>query len=401
MRIVHVASWYVPGLDYDENCLPLEQARMGHEVNLLTSDRVPSLLRATSHFRQLYPNGKFESGKLERGPLRIVRHKSLPEVYGQVFLLGLMKSIRELDPDIVHCHGALTPSAAICVFLKPQLCYKLLIDDHSHLHLTKLDNPTKRIYVKGFSWLYRSKDASIAAFLPVTAASQQFLSHRLGVQSGKIIRLGLGVDTAIFKHSDAKRAETRKDLGITEDAKLIVTAGKFRRQKEIRILLEGVARANPGAADVRLMLIGDASPADMALLHSHVANLNLEGKVLFHPFADRNLLSRLFCAADIGVWPGEPSVTVFGALASGLPCILPDDEEAYDLVRLSGAAAFFEAGNSKDLADVLMTVASNPPLARRLVSNAIDLVETKLAWRAVAERTLEVYKEVISSPEAE
>ena len=41
MRIVHVIGHYIPGLGYEENCLPQQQAGMGHEVFLVTSNRLP------------------------------------------------------------------------------------------------------------------------------------------------------------------------------------------------------------------------------------------------------------------------------------------------------------------------------------------------------------------------
>ena len=40
MRIVHVNQFHIPGLSDQENILPHEQARLGHEVWILTSDRL-------------------------------------------------------------------------------------------------------------------------------------------------------------------------------------------------------------------------------------------------------------------------------------------------------------------------------------------------------------------------
>ena len=42
MRIVHVNQFFIPGLSYQENILPHEQAKLGHEVWILTSDRLPN-----------------------------------------------------------------------------------------------------------------------------------------------------------------------------------------------------------------------------------------------------------------------------------------------------------------------------------------------------------------------
>ena len=42
MRIVHVNQFFIPGLSYQENILPHEQAKLGHEVWILPSDRLPN-----------------------------------------------------------------------------------------------------------------------------------------------------------------------------------------------------------------------------------------------------------------------------------------------------------------------------------------------------------------------
>src|SRR5262249_1186780 len=39
MRIVHVTEYFTPGLGYQENCLPAEQAKLEHDVHIVTSDR--------------------------------------------------------------------------------------------------------------------------------------------------------------------------------------------------------------------------------------------------------------------------------------------------------------------------------------------------------------------------
>jgi hypothetical protein len=41
MKIVHVMNWYIPNMGYQENILPAEQKKLGHEVYIITSDRIP------------------------------------------------------------------------------------------------------------------------------------------------------------------------------------------------------------------------------------------------------------------------------------------------------------------------------------------------------------------------
>jgi len=66
----------------------------------------------------------------------------------------------------------------------------------------------------------------------------------------------------------------------------------------------------------------------MAELTSLSRTLGIRDQTIFHDFADRSELSQIYNAADIGVWPGDPSITVLEALATGLACLLPVGEEA-------------------------------------------------------------------------
>jgi len=44
MKIVHLMSWYMPNMGYQENYLPAEQKKLGHDVEIITSDRYTPFL---------------------------------------------------------------------------------------------------------------------------------------------------------------------------------------------------------------------------------------------------------------------------------------------------------------------------------------------------------------------
>ncbi len=44
MKIVHVTNWYIPKMSYQENFLPYEQKLLGHDVEIITSDRFPGYI---------------------------------------------------------------------------------------------------------------------------------------------------------------------------------------------------------------------------------------------------------------------------------------------------------------------------------------------------------------------
>ena len=63
MKIVHVMNWYIPNMGYQENFLPSEQKKLGYDVEIITSDRIPSFKEFRGEIRddeQLIGEGLFE-----------------------------------------------------------------------------------------------------------------------------------------------------------------------------------------------------------------------------------------------------------------------------------------------------------------------------------------------------
>jgi hypothetical protein len=107
MRIVHVMNWYVPNMGYGGNVLPAEQSKMGHQVQIITSDRVP----VYAGLGRILGERIMGSGIFEDNNVTIHRLPCRFEVVngGQVILKGLRKKLRELEPDVVHAHGIAPP----------------------------------------------------------------------------------------------------------------------------------------------------------------------------------------------------------------------------------------------------------------------------------------------------
>jgi len=173
----------------------------------------------------------------------------------------------------------------------------------------------------------------------------------------------------------------------------VVTSGKFRGGKGIRLLLEAFSLVKSTVPAARLLLVGDAAPEEMNSLRDMTSKLDIQDHTVFHQFTDRFVLCQIYNAADVGSWPGEPSVTVLEALATGLPCVLPGREYAYKVLRENGAAAFFSDAEPRDLAFVLSRVMNDPTYQRQIVANATKLVKERLSWNAIARTTLGLYSD--------
>ena len=120
--------------------------------------------------------------------------------------------------------------------------------------------------------------------------------------------------------------ETRHRLGISRQAKIFVTAGILTRRKNIEFLIKSLSKFR--GEDWFLLVIGDQSETQTLPYVHHLKELtkklNLESKVIFKGWVEKEELWRFFSAADLFVLPsiqeGMPNV-MLEALGMDLPCI--------------------------------------------------------------------------------
>ncbi len=207
----------------------------------------------------------------------------------------------------------------------------------------------------------------------------------------------LGADPNRFKPSLADRATCRKTLGLSPRDILILTAGKFSPNKNLDTLVRSFARVSNRHDDLRLMLAGAASRADMNRLSHLIQNLDLASNVTLRGLIPHDELSKFYNAADIGVWPGAHSITVLEAMAAGLACVIPIDELAYQPVIEAGACAGFSSKEPDALVNAIESVATDQDLRASLSTKGRTLVEQKLSWSRIAEDLIEVYQDAVST----
>ncbi len=120
----------------------------------------------------------------------------------------------------------------------------------------------------------------------------------------------LGVDVALFRPALADRAAVLRELGLSEDVKLLIFAGRSAREKNIDALLGAVTRLGPGH---HLLLVGAGA---FARPQSNVSTLPFE--------RDPQALGRLLASADAFVHanPNEPfGLIALEAMACGTPVV--------------------------------------------------------------------------------
>jgi len=118
----------------------------------------------------------------------------------------------------------------------------------------------------------------------------------------------------------------REKYGIPRDAKLLVTASVINRGKNIELLIECLRRIT--LDNLFLLVLGEGKEQGdfqyIVLLKELVRNLQLDDRVVFTGWVEKEELWRIFHAADVFILPskceGMPNV-MLEALGCDLPCL--------------------------------------------------------------------------------
>ncbi len=384
MRIAHVCPWFIPGLSYQENFLPSEQAKLGHEVWILTSDRIPPRLPAAVK--------RFAPGLYEEDSVKIIRMPSIMPLKnrGQVFLRNMHPALKGIDPDIVHVHG-LWFLPTLQVMTRRYRC-ALVADDHADNG--NLPAGPGNIIRFGFArWVCRRIHGNGGRIFSVNPFSRWFVTEVLRTPLEAVHFLPLGINTRSFYPDSGKRREGREKLNLTPEAFVFVTSGRLTSGKGFELLLEAFSKIHRIKTTARLMIIGSGSQVYESQLRGLAETLEIENAVIFLPWMSQEDLCTNYNAADAGVLPGKLG-GIREILAVARPLIVPDHMATrYFVDRDNGST--FTPDNPSSLSQVMLRYMEDSGLRKKHGEKSLLAAREHLSWRAIAGESLRVYSEVI------
>ena len=191
MRILHLSPCLWPAWGCGDVALRVwllarAQARLGHEVGVLTTDCCAPHERTTS-------GTSFEDG-ISVTRLR-TRHSSSRWLVGLTWPIGfraaLAAHLREAPPDAVHAHELLTWELARAASRLPTSS-RLIVSPHAALRTVPLAPGALRLWrMAGGMRAARRVDTCLCD-TPGDAAAAAALFHRLGVPPPPMVPLALG-----------------------------------------------------------------------------------------------------------------------------------------------------------------------------------------------------------------
>jgi len=336
-------------------------AERGHQVHIITGD-IPSIAP--------------QIDGIQIHKVRIIRGKLLEFIS---FLVACISIIRKIKPDIVHAQNIVRalPARVIKAILgKPYVVYGRGSDIY---FLSSFNRFISRIALSGASRLIAQTDDM-----------KKSLS-RLYRRNIVVIPNGVELD----KFTGISREESRHQLRINDQEKILLFVGRLEPIKGVRYLVEAmslIAQENK----VRLLIVGDGGERQM--LETLAARLKLTASISFQGQVPHDTIPQYMAAGDIFILPslseGFP-LTSLEAMASGLPIIATEVRGMPEIIAEGENGFLVPPRKPRKLAEKILLLLNNSELREKMARNNREKAR-QYSWENVAKKLDEVYTKAIN-----
>ncbi len=283
---------------------------------------------------------------------------------------------KEANPDVVHTHDWMTFGAG-----KRAAKYHR-IPLVAQIHATELD----RTHNHPNEWIYHEERKGLLAadhIITVSDYTKQILIREYGISSDKINVVHNG---APFSY--ASDIPTQSITTLQEKHPMVLFIGRLTVQKGPFHFLEAARQVHEHEPDARFVLAGDGYL--LTELVDRALCMGLADSVIFAGKVSHTEAKHLYAQARCFVMPStsEPfGLVALEAIAHGTPVILSKQSGVREVIPHSLQVDFWD---TEKLADCILTVLREEPLAMQLMSEAPRIL-SRLSWENQAAKILSVY----------
>jgi glycosyltransferase involved in cell wall biosynthesis len=249
--------------------------------------------------------------------------------------------------------------------------------------------------------LIRQHAAEVDGFIAASDYYAEFMTSLLGIGGATVHRVPIGINLEGHGPRDKERSGP---FTIGYMARVAPEKGLHQLAEAYRIL-----RQERGLAEGRLEVAGYLAPEHRGYLEKtrqKIRRWGLEAEFRYHGAVDREDKISFLQSLDVLSVPSpyaEPKgLYVLEALANGVPCVQPRHGAFPELLGRTGGGLLFEPGDTGDLAQQLLGLATDREGARKLGLRGAEGVGRHHSIARTADRALEVYRSVTGeAPQAD
>lgn len=219
-----------------------------------------------------------------------------------------------------------------------------------------------------------------------------------------------GIDSQLFSPDRTPdrmhRAVWRRQLGIPDDAPIIVSVGRMATKKGYHVLFDGLDRLMAEHRTVHVVLAGAGDRLEEFRRRAapHAERVHLPGVVYRDTLPDLYRAADVFCLPAVhdpkGNVDGLPNVILEG-MASGLPVVATDVSGIPLAVEDGVHGRLVPEQDAERLVDALLEVLADPRRARAMGEAGRRKAVSDLSWDTVAGHYRDAYRLAIGSAVSE
>ena len=279
----------------------------------------------------------------------------------------LKKIISDGRYDIIHCH---TPVGGVIGRLAAKSARK---------------NGTRVFYTAhGFHFFKGAPLLNWLLYYPVEKLCSRITDvlitinhedYELALKKMKAKRVeyipGVGIDTEKFAGTQVDRAAKRREIGVPENAFVLISVGELITRKNHQIVIKAVAEI--GNKDLHYVIVGQGILKNQ--LQQLVEKLNVADRVHFLGYrtdvAELNKTSDVFCFPS--TQEGLP-VALMEAMACGLPVICSDIRGNTDLIEDGVGGYLFDSNNIDLLKSAILNICNGSMRAKNFEERNFNII---------------------------
>ena len=294
--------------------------------------------------------------------------------------------------DVVHGHDWLVAMA--CDHLARRFDAPLVTTIHATEHGRHQGWVDKhpQSHIHGVErWIVNRADRVIAC----SYYMREQIADIFGVEEARVAVIPNGIDPDDLQPHDGPGLERLRAEFAAPRERLVLLIGRLVYEKGFQLALEAMPRLIEAIPGTRFLVAGSGThePA----LRRQTEELGLLGHGTFLGWIGDDVLHSLYRIADVCVVPSiyEPfGLVALESMASGCPCIVADTGGLREVVPHEEVGLRFRARDPESLGEMVERVLTDRGLRDRLVLEGFDHIRA-FDWADVAERTAEVYAELV------
>lgn len=310
--------------------------------------------------------------------------KSLPYPFSIPSLVLFLKhKIIEVNPDIVHAQGSFAPYSTAAALVRNK--YPTLLTMHGILAKElKFHKGINFIFIL---FIHKPNERYVVSKISNIIAVSLYVKNVISdMTQSQIYVIQNGID-----FEDIHNVQPHKSIEYPS----ILFVGGLSKVKGIDTLLNAVPIIRKKILNLCVYIAGSGPEENK--LKELVKELNIEENVNFLGYILENEKYSYYKSADVCVFPSryEPfGIVLLEAMACGKPVVASNVGGIPFVVEEGKTGLLFESGNVEDLADKIMTILKDEELREKMGEAGRERAK-EFTWDKIAERTVEVYKEIL------